>query len=54
MATKKKLTKAIQSLPSKTLTSKNAKSIKGGKHIGQPKYEDITVNCGTGMSKTTQ
>ena len=52
-AKKKKPTRKIKELPSRALTAKQAKGIKGGgKHIGQPKYEDITVKTGTGMSKS--
>lgn len=47
----------ISNLPTKSLDARQAKGVRGGggrKHIGQPKYEDITINCGTGMSKTAQ
>jgi len=45
----------ISTLPTKSLDVRQAKGVRGGgrKHTGQPKYEDITINCGTGMSKTT-
>ncbi len=26
----------------------------GGKHLAGVKYEDVTVNCGTGTSKNTR
>jgi hypothetical protein len=46
----------ISALPTKALDARQAKRVRGGgrKHIGQPKYEDISIDCGTGMSKTTQ
>jgi hypothetical protein len=53
MAQKKnKSRKTVKTLPARKLTTKHAKGVKGGgKHIGQPKYEDISVNTGTGMAK---
>jgi len=49
----KKSTAKIKDLPARKLSAKQAKSVKGGgkKHIAGVKYEDITVNCGTGMAK---
>jgi len=48
-------TKKIKSLQTRKLTASQAKGVRGGghKHIGGVKYEDITIDCGTGMSKTT-
>lgn len=51
MAQKKsKSRKTVKALPAK-LTTNQAKGVRGGKHIGQPKYGDITFSSGTGMSK---
>ena len=49
----KKATKRVKDLPAKTLNARQARGVKGGvkKHLAGVKYEDITVNCGTGMSK---
>ena len=44
--------KRIKDLAPKNLGAQHAKSVQGGsKHIAGVKYEDISVNCGTGMSK---
>ncbi len=48
---KKRSTKALTSLPARKLTAKDAKAVRGGKHIAGVKYGDITVDCGSGMSK---
>jgi hypothetical protein len=47
----KKSGKKPVDLTSRALTTKQARGVRGGKHIAGVKYEDITVNCGTGMSK---
>ena len=54
MAAKKR--KKIKNLQARRLNASQAKDVRGGghKHLAGVKYEDITINCGTGMSKTTQ
>ena len=41
--------------PAEELTPEELDRVAGGaKHIGPVKYEDITINVGTGMSKLTE
>lgn len=52
MAQKKnKSRKTVKTLAARKLTTNQAKGVRGGKHIGQPKYGDITFSSGAGMAK---
>jgi hypothetical protein len=52
---RKRSAKKPETLPVKRLDGRQAKGVRGGthKHLAGVKYEDITINSGTGMSKTT-
>jgi hypothetical protein len=52
---RKRSAKKPETLPVKSLDGRQAKAVRGGghKHLAGVKYEDITIDCGTGMSKTT-
>jgi len=52
MATKKtRPGKKTKDLPSRTLSGRQAKGVRGGKHIGNLKYGDITLKRGLTDSK---
>jgi len=52
---RKRSAKKPETLPVKRLDGRQAKVIRGGahKHLAGVKYEDITIDPGTGTSKTT-